>query len=357
MPPSSSPPPARPGPPCTRCGTGEPCPVLVRATLPSSTRTRPWNGRDAAEQRRDGGRVGAGDRGDERAAAAVREPHGIRHVVVADHRRDRAERLDLVHGVGIGVVEAQQNRRDEGAVGRRTDGAVGVRHERARPACPRPTCAAAGEQRVDALLHLVALVEAGERAHRDALGARVAEHHALLDARADGLGDGIHPLARHDHAADARALLAGLRRHLGDDGCDVRVELGRARHGIRAEDRGVERVGLAGEVARRLRAHCGCAGERARGRRRAGEADLVAHVEVVEEAAHRAADQLQRSLGQQAGVEHRAHAGLGRRRRSGVAGLTMLGTPARKAGANFSSMPQTGKLKALTWKATPGTRV
>ncbi len=38
------------------------------------------------------------------------------------------------------------------------------------------------------------------------------------------------------------------------------------------------------------------------------------------------------------------------------AGLTIVGTPARKAGANFSSMPQTGKLKALTWKATPGRR-
>ena len=41
----------------------------------------------------------------------------------------------------------------------------------------------------------------------------------------------------------------------------------------------------------------------------------------------------------------------------GVAGLTMVGTPAMKAGANFSSMPQTGKLKALICTATPGMRV
>ena len=36
-----------------------------------------------------------------------------------------------------------------------------------------------------------------------------------------------------------------------------------------------------------------------------------------------------------------------------LAGLIRLGTPARKAGASFSSGPQTGKLKALTCTATP----
>ncbi|BBE23864.1 hypothetical protein MN0502_27470 [Arthrobacter sp. MN05-02] len=41
----------------------------------------------------------------------------------------------------------------------------------------------------------------------------------------------------------------------------------------------------------------------------------------------------------------------------GVAGFTMVGTPARKAGASFSSMPHTGKLKALICTATPGMRV
>ena len=37
----------------------------------------------------------------------------------------------------------------------------------------------------------------------------------------------------------------------------------------------------------------------------------------------------------------------------------MHGMPARKVGANFSSSPQTGKLKALMWTATPprGTRM
>ena len=42
-----------------------------------------------------------------------------------------------------------------------------------------------------------------------------------------------------------------------------------------------------------------------------------------------------------------------------VAGFTMLGTPARKEVANFSSIPHTGKLKALIWTATPsiGTQI
>ncbi len=36
-----------------------------------------------------------------------------------------------------------------------------------------------------------------------------------------------------------------------------------------------------------------------------------------------------------------------------VAGLTMAGTPARRVGASFSSIPQQGKLKALMWSAMP----
>ena len=35
------------------------------------------------------------------------------------------------------------------------------------------------------------------------------------------------------------------------------------------------------------------------------------------------------------------------------AGFTTVGTPARKAGASFSSIPQTGKLNALICRATP----
>ena len=42
-----------------------------------------------------------------------------------------------------------------------------------------------------------------------------------------------------------------------------------------------------------------------------------------------------------------------------LAGLAMQGMPARKVGANFSSSPQIGKLKALMWTARPrrGTRI
>lgn len=37
----------------------------------------------------------------------------------------------------------------------------------------------------------------------------------------------------------------------------------------------------------------------------------------------------------------------------GVAALARVGTPAKKAGANFSKSPQTGKLKAFTWTVIP----
>jgi hypothetical protein len=40
-----------------------------------------------------------------------------------------------------------------------------------------------------------------------------------------------------------------------------------------------------------------------------------------------------------------------------VAGLTIAGTPASTAGASFSSIPQTGKLKASMNTATPGREV
>ena len=36
-----------------------------------------------------------------------------------------------------------------------------------------------------------------------------------------------------------------------------------------------------------------------------------------------------------------------------VAGFTMAGTPASRVGASFSSMPHTGKLKALMCTAAP----
>ena len=40
-----------------------------------------------------------------------------------------------------------------------------------------------------------------------------------------------------------------------------------------------------------------------------------------------------------------------------LAGFTIAGMPARKVGASFSNMPQTGKLNALMWIATPCSEV
>ena len=73
---------------------------------------------------------------------------------------------------------------------------------------------------------------------------------------------------------------------------------------------------------------------------------------MVEQITDAAADQLQRSFGQNAGFDDTAHHQLGQ-----VGGLTRrlddTWDPAIKVGASFSSMPQQGKLKALICTATP----
>ena len=117
MPPSSSPPPARPGPPCTRFGSGEPWPVEERASSRSRNSTRPLYAA-MPRRERDGDRgVVRRDARHERAAAARHERGRLVERVVADDRRDRPERLDLVQRRARGIREPQQHRRDEGAVG------------------------------------------------------------------------------------------------------------------------------------------------------------------------------------------------------------------------------------------------
>ena len=74
---------------------------------------------------------------------------------------------------------------------------------------------------------------------------------------------------------------------------------------------------------------------------------------MVEQIADAADDQLQRAVGQQAGVDHDPERGLGTGKAVELAGLTIAGMPASRVGASFSSIPQTGKLKALMCTAAP----
>ncbi len=263
-------------------------------------------------------RVVRRDGRDERAAAEGRELDRLLDRVVSDDRGDRAEGLDRMGGLRQGIREVQEHGLQEGAFGCETGRAVGEPHlglvERAHDdlAARRHELADAGE-------HLGLLLAAHERPHRHALGTRVAHDDALGDACGHRRDEAVDLPGGHDRPTDARALLPGLDGQLGHERLDVGVELGAPGDGIRAEDRGVERVGLPREAHSpvhdvRMRA------QRVRGARRAGESQEVPVVEVVEQVARGTRDELQRPLRQDARLDHGAHGRLGEvhRRRRGL---------------------------------------
>ena len=122
MPPISSPPPARPGPPCTSAGSGEPCPVDSFGVLGVQHEQPAVPGRDAEHHL--AGEVGvAGHHRPREAAVAARGE--LDHLLgrgVRQQRGHRPERLHLVRLGPVRVVGAQQHRRDErAALGVRVD--------------------------------------------------------------------------------------------------------------------------------------------------------------------------------------------------------------------------------------------
>ena len=202
---------------------------------------------DADAERAGGLRVVGADRGDQRAGAHGRQADGVVKVGVADHGADRAEGLEAVHRLVVHVVPGQQQRRHEGAgVDLLLLALGGADHRCVQGAVG--DFAAGGDHGLDGRTHVAQLFQGGQGAHGDALGARVADDNALLDALAHGLDHVIDEGGGHDGAADGGALLSGLDRHLGDDGLDEGVEFGGAGDRVGAEDRGVERVGFGGEA-------------------------------------------------------------------------------------------------------------
>ena len=131
IPPSSSPPPARPGPPCTSIGSGLPWPVDSAASSRSRIRSRPCQGASP----RTTSRATCGSCVTSEATRLPR-PRAARSTAsldgaVGEHRGDRAERLDLVRlgragrgpaaGRGRGRPRARRRRRRRRrAPGRRT---------------------------------------------------------------------------------------------------------------------------------------------------------------------------------------------------------------------------------------------
>ena len=231
---------------------------------------------------------------DDRAARlpspSARQLDGLVEVVVGQHRADRAERLDRVHRFCVQrLLAVQQRRHEERAfvgvgideskvVAAADDVASGARARatRSRTSLRWPWLASAP---------MSTSLLAGCRC-----GSRRAPSQRLDDVAGDRRGS--------DDAADRRALLAGLARHLTRDFLDEQIELRRAGHGVRPEDRRVQRVGLRREGdrladdARMLLQEL----SRVLG---AGERDRVLAVQMVEQVADAAADELQRALRQE----------------------------------------------------------
>ena len=211
------------------------------------------------------------------------------------------------------------------------------------------------EQLGDAVERVAELPAVGERSHGDARIGRVAGDDGG-EPDDQGLDDLLLDLLGRQDPAHGGALLPGLLGDLPRHVRDEAVEGGRTGRDVGGEHRGIEAVGLDVEAHARLGERRPPAqGERRRGR--TGESDDVLRPQPVEQVAGRADDELQSAFRKQArfdgDLDHPVVTSA-----VAVAGLVIVGTPARKAQANFSANPHAGKLKALMWMATPwrGTR-
>ena len=217
-PPSSSPPPARPGPPWTRWGSGLPWPVDSAASSRSSTRMRPWNGAAPEHDGADERRVVADHARDQGAAAQGEQVDDLLGAVVGHERGDRAERLDLVDRGRAGVDGEQHRRHPRAPLVALDDGVA------ATPVTTRPPAAMAR----------TASRTASRCSRSTSAPTRVAGSRGsptvAVDSRAASASVTSPMQRRRDEgAADGGALLARLGRHLAGDLLDEEVELGAAR--------------------------------------------------------------------------------------------------------------------------------
>ena len=166
-----------------------------------------------------------------------------------------------------------------------------------------------------AIANLVTLSLACECAHVYVTAARVADAD-VAEGLAERLGQLSGNRCRRQDTPYGRALLAGLAGHLAHDLLDEKIELGRAGERVGAEYRGIQRVCLGREGDRfaddawmSLQEFCR--------RLRAREGNRVLTIQVVEQVAEPAADQLQRAFGKNAGLMYVAHHELGQVGRAG----------------------------------------
>ena len=250
--------------------------------------------------------VGGEDRADEAALAALGEVDRVVGAVVGHQRADRAEGLDR-RGRGraaCGLVAAQQDR--------------GRGRRRARVgADDLDPVQAAGDDRRD-LGQLARRARGPRRAGRGWPAGPCGRARRRDRRRRSWRGGRAAP--RRRRRAAARGTKA---RRMAVHFCPAltvisratsltkRSNSGRAGGGVGAEQREVERVGLHGEADRVARSTLGWARRRRPVRGRAGEGDDVLAGQVLEQVADAAADQLQRTLGQDAGFDDPADHRLG----------------------------------------------
>ena len=243
------------------------------------------------------------DRRHERALAHLCQFDRLAKIVIRQHGRDRAEGLDLMHGLrGKGLVGVQQTRvqeRTRARIARGKAHLVGIARDDLGHSL----------KIADPLAHLFALIERGQRPHPRTLGVRQAKR-GLAQTITQRLDERRNLCARRDDTADRGAFLPGLHRHLARDLLDEKIELRRARDRIGAKDRGVQTVGLHRE-AYRVCDHRRMRLELASRPGRAGKGDRVLPRQVIEHIAHRTADKLKSALGQDARLDDAPHHKLG----------------------------------------------
>ena len=336
MPPSSSPPPARPGPPWTRCGTGEPCPVEVRAFSRLRNSTRPLKApiRLMSSTATSGSSVATlvtsdpPPRSTSSAASAIVEYASTLATGPNASTSWTASAEASVNPTRIGVMKAPSGAGPIVPSARTTSGASDEPSRMRPPAASSAATCRSTSSRCSS-------ETSGPIVTDSARGSPITTRSSIFASQR--LDEGVDRALRHDRTADRRALLPGLRRELDQELLHVGVEFGRAGRSIRPEDRRVDRVGL----AREPHAGRGLIAQLRRRRRAAGEADEVAEPQVVEQRRHAAADELQRSVGQQPRLDEDPHPRLGdvagRCRGLDDGSEPRRGTPARTSRARPTS--------------------
>ncbi|OIQ71924.1 hypothetical protein GALL_464550 [mine drainage metagenome] len=242
-------------------------------------------------------------RGNQRAFAKLCQRHRLFDPLIGHHRRHRTKGLDIMHRrrrIRLGAI--QQDRIKIRPLPRIP------RHDLHLVRVARDDFGVSA-QIVDARAHLLALREAGERAHPHPLCRRIAQR-GFAQPLTQGRDQRIDSVVRRDHPTDSGAFLPGLDRHLARDFLDEQVELDVVGVDVGGENRAVQRIGLGVErhrMAHQARVHAQLGG----GRGRAGEGDHVLAVEAVEQVAGAADDQLQAARRQHAALRDEAHRGLG----------------------------------------------